>query len=41
MREPSRIAVSGLGYVGVPLVLALARRFDVVGFDVSGRPDIL
>jgi UDP-N-acetyl-D-galactosamine dehydrogenase len=30
-----RIAVMGLGYVGLPLALALARKFkDVVGFDV-------
>jgi UDP-N-acetyl-D-galactosamine dehydrogenase len=37
MREPSRIAVIGLGYVGLPLAVALARRFDVVGFDTDGR----
>jgi UDP-N-acetyl-D-galactosamine dehydrogenase len=37
MREPSRIAVIGLGYVGLPLAVALARRYDLVGFDVSGR----
>ncbi|HVO14695.1 MAG TPA: nucleotide sugar dehydrogenase [Alphaproteobacteria bacterium] len=37
MREPSRIAVIGLGYVGLPLAVALARRYEVVGFDVSGR----
>jgi UDP-N-acetyl-D-galactosamine dehydrogenase len=28
-----RIVVVGLGYVGLPLAVALARRFDVVGFD--------
>ena len=33
-----RIVVIGLGYVGLPLAVALARKFDVVGFDVdSGR----
>ena len=37
MREPSRIAVIGLGYVGLPLAVALAKRFPVVGFDVSGK----
>src|SRR5436305_290209 len=31
-----RIAVVGLGYVGLPLAVALARKFDVVGFDVDG-----
>ena len=30
-----RIAVIGLGYVGLPLATALARHFDVMGFDVS------
>jgi len=30
-----RIAVVGLGYVGLPVALAFARRFaDTVGFDV-------
>src|SRR5688572_22402708 len=29
------IAVIGLGYVGLPLAIALSRRFDVVGFDIS------
>ncbi|MDR3074244.1 MAG: nucleotide sugar dehydrogenase [Deltaproteobacteria bacterium] len=29
------IAVVGLGYVGLPLAVALARRFTVIGFDVS------
>ena len=33
-----RIAVVGLGYVGLPLAVALARHFDVVGYDRdSGR----
>ena len=31
-----RIAVVGLGYVGLPLCVALARKFDVVGFDIDG-----
>ncbi|MBA4741535.1 MAG: Vi polysaccharide biosynthesis UDP-N-acetylglucosamine C-6 dehydrogenase TviB [Azoarcus sp.] len=29
------IAVIGLGYVGLPLAVAFAQRFDVTGFDVS------
>src|SRR5215831_1260150 len=33
-----RIAVIGLGYVGLPIALAFARRFPgTVGFDVSTR----
>ena len=31
-----RIAVVGLGYVGLPLCVALARKFEVVGFDIDG-----
>ena len=27
--------VIGLGYVGLPLAVALARHFDTVGFDVN------
>jgi UDP-N-acetyl-D-galactosamine dehydrogenase len=31
----SSIGVVGLGYVGLPLAVALSRHFDVVGFDIS------
>ena len=31
-----RIVVIGLGYVGLPLAIALARRFETVGFDIDG-----
>ena len=30
-----KIAVFGLGYVGLPLAIALARKFDVLGFDID------
>ena len=30
-----RIVVIGLGYVGLPLAVALARKFDVLGFDID------
>ena len=34
--EQERIAVIGLGYVGLPVAVALARQFDhVVGFDIN------
>lgn len=36
MKSP-KIAVIGLGYVGLPLALAFAKHFTVVGFDVSAR----
>ena len=36
MTGEERIVVVGLGYVGLPLALALARRFDrVTGFDTD------
>lgn len=33
--EDVRIGVIGLGYVGLPLSVAFARKFDVIGFDIS------
>ena len=36
--QGERIAVVGLGYVGLPVAVALARKFEgVVGFDISSR----
>ncbi|MBR2372745.1 MAG: nucleotide sugar dehydrogenase [Lentisphaeria bacterium] len=35
----AKIAVVGLGYVGLPLAVEFGRKFDVVGFDV--KPDRL
>ncbi len=36
MTEQERIAVIGLGYVGLPLAVAFARHFDhVIGFDIN------
>ena len=32
-----RIAVVGLGYVGLPLAVEFARHFDVIGFDINAR----
>lgn len=29
------VAVAGLGYVGLPLAVALARRFSVIGYDLA------
>ncbi|MEZ5758741.1 MAG: nucleotide sugar dehydrogenase [Emcibacteraceae bacterium] len=31
----TRIVVVGLGYVGLPLAVALAKKFNVIGFDIS------
>ncbi len=30
-----RIGVVGLGYVGIPLAVAFARKFPVVGYDID------
>jgi UDP-N-acetyl-D-galactosamine dehydrogenase len=35
--ETLRIVVIGLGYVGLPLAVALAREFDVLGYDLDDR----
>jgi UDP-N-acetyl-D-galactosamine dehydrogenase len=37
MRGSPAIVVIGLGYVGLPLAIALARRFEVSGFDVDSE----
>ena len=38
MGEPPRISVLGLGYVGLPLAVALAAHYPVTGFDIkAGR----
>lgn len=37
MTENPRIVVVGLGYVGLPLAVALARRFEVTGLDVNAE----
>lgn len=31
----TRVAVIGLGYVGLPLAVVLARHFDTIGFDIN------
>lgn len=33
--KQKKISVTGLGYVGLPLALELARKFSVIGFDIS------
>src|SRR5689334_23803692 len=37
MTGSPKIVVMGLGYVGLPLAIALARKFDVTGFDVDSE----
>ena len=33
----ARLAVIGLGYVGLPLAVEFGKRYDVVGFDIHAR----
>ena len=35
MAEPPRLSVVGLGYVGLPLSIMLARHYPVTGFDID------
>ena len=36
-RSQEKIAVIGLGYVGLPVALAFSRKFPTVGFDINTR----
>ena len=31
----NKIAILGLGYVGLPLAVAFAERYSVIGFDID------
>lgn len=33
--DDAKIVIVGLGYVGLPLAVAMARKFEVVGFDIN------
>lgn len=37
MKSEPRIIVLGLGYVGLPLAAALARKFPTIGFDIDAQ----
>lgn len=37
LEKKKKIAVVGLGYVGLPIALELARHFDVIGFDINAE----
>lgn len=37
MSEEQKIVVVGLGYVGLPLAVALAKSFDVAGLDINAQ----
>ena len=35
--ENNKIAIIGLGYVGLPLAVAFAKKYNVVGFDINAK----
>ena len=37
MKNKYKIGVIGLGYVGLPLAVAMAKKFDVIGFDINKK----
>lgn len=37
LQEMHKLAVVGLGYVGLPLALAFAKKMDVIGFDTNEK----
>lgn len=36
-KKKEKIAVTGLGYVGMPLAVAFAKKVDVIGFDLNEK----
>ena len=35
IEKKAKLAVVGLGYVGLPLAMAFAQRFSVIGYDIN------
>ena len=35
MKENPTIAIIGLGYVGLPLAVAFAKKYPIIGFDIT------
>lgn len=35
LSKKSKLAVVGLGYVGIPIALEFARKISVIGFDIN------
>ena len=33
----SKISIIGLGYVGLPLLIAFSKKFDVIGIDTNAK----
>ncbi len=37
VKREAKIAITGMGYVGMPLAVAFAKKADVIGFDINER----
>ena len=37
MKEKKIISIIGLGYVGLPLAVAFAKKYKVIGFDINKK----
>jgi UDP-N-acetyl-D-galactosamine dehydrogenase len=37
LKKEAKLAVLGLGYVGLPIALAFARKIQVIGFDINAK----
>ena len=37
VKKEAKIAVIGLGYVGLPIALAFAKKIKVIGFDINAK----
>jgi UDP-N-acetyl-D-galactosamine dehydrogenase len=35
VKKEAKLALIGLGYVGLPIALAFAKKFKVIGFDIN------
>ena len=39
VEKEKKLAVIGLGYVGLPIALEFAKKISVIGFDINAKPD--
>ena len=37
MKKKPNITIVGLGYVGLPLAVEFAKKFNVIGFDINSK----
>ncbi|MGZ8553981.1 MAG: nucleotide sugar dehydrogenase, partial [Chitinophagaceae bacterium] len=37
LQKKEKLAVIGLGYVGLPIALEFARKLSVIGFDINEK----